>query len=61
MCVNVLEYVYVWVCGDQRLIITERQHVALCSSTLAIQSNTTVTGSWAIQQALRRPAFMHGP
>lgn len=47
--------------GDKLLIITERQHMALCSFTLAIQSNTTVTGSQAIQQAPRRPAFIHGP
>lgn len=59
--VSVCVFVCVWVCGDQLLIITEGQHVALCSSTLAIQSNTTVTGSRAIQRALRRPAFMHGP
>lgn len=65
MCLYAYYLVFVcvcmWVCGDQLLIITERQQVALYSSTLAIQSNTTVTGSRAIQQALRRPAFMHGP
>lgn len=69
LLVKVYVQVFVCVCvwggggggGGQFLIITERQQVALCSSTLAIQSNTTVTGSRAIQQALRRPAFKRGP
>lgn len=56
MCVNVLEYVYVWVCGHQPLIITEKQHVALCSSTLAVSP----TQPWrAVGPFSRRSEGLH--